>query len=227
MWARKRLIDVVDERRVARLVERAASFITPDLAQQRLGVLVAGFGQIDGALLLVELVILAHQLRDDRVDRGVEARPVLGRARDDERRARLVDQDRVDFVDDGEGVAALDHLRHVVFHVVAQIVEAELVVGAVGDVGGVGLAALLVVEPVHDDADRQAEEPVDLPHPLGVAAGEIIVDGDDVDAFAGERIQIDGQRWRRASCLRRCASRRSRPRAAPGRRSAGRRNGAA
>ena len=99
-----------------------------------------------------------------------------------------------DFVDDGVGVAALHHLRHVVFHVVAQIVEAELVVGAVGDVGGVGLAALLVVEAVDDDADGHAEERVDLPHPLGVAAGEVIVDGDDVHALAGERIEIDGQR---------------------------------
>ena len=44
-----------------------------------------------------------------------------------------------DFVDDGEDMAALNHVRQVVFHIVAQIVEAEFVVGAVGDVGGVGL----------------------------------------------------------------------------------------
>ena len=98
-----------------------------------------------------------------------------------------------DLVDDGEGVRTLDHLRHVVFHVVAQIVEAELVVRAVGDVGGIGLAALLVVEPVHDHADREPEERVDLAHPRGVATGEVVVDGDDVHAFAGERIQIDRQ----------------------------------
>ena len=222
----QRLIDVMDQGRIARLVER--TFLHhADRAQELLGVLVAGFGQIDGALLLVEFVIFARQLRDDLVDGGVKSRPVLGRTRDDERSARLVDQDRVDFVDDGEGVAALDHLRHVILHIVAEIVEPELVVRAVGDVGGVGLAALLVVEPVHDDADGQAEELVDLAHPLGVAAGEVIVDGDDVNAFAGERIQIDRQSWRRASCLRRCASRRSRLREARGRRSAGRRNDAA
>ena len=156
--------------------------------------LVAGLGQIDRALLLVELVILAGELRDDRVDADVEVGAVLGRAGNDERRARLVDQDRIDLVDDGEGMAALHHLRHVVFHVVAQIVEAELVVGAVGDVGGVGLAALVVVEAVDDDADGHAEELVDLAHPLGVAAGEIVVDGDDVHALAGERVEIDGER---------------------------------
>ena len=155
--------------------------------------LVAGFGQVDRALLLVDVVILAHQLRDEGVDADIEAGAILRRTGNDQRRARLVDQDRIDFVDDGEVVAALDHLRHVVFHVVAQIVEAEFVVGAVGDVGGIGLPPLVVVESMHDDADAHAEEAVDLSHPLGVAAGEIIVDGDDVHAFAGERVQIDRQ----------------------------------
>ena len=59
----------------------------------------------------------------------------------------------IHFVDDGEDVPALDHVLHAVLHVVAQVVEAELVIGAVGDVAVVGLLALLVVEPVHDDAD--------------------------------------------------------------------------
>ena len=43
-------------------------------------------------------------------------------------------------------------------------------------------------------ADGEAEELVDLPHPLGVALGEVVVDGDDVDAAAGERVEIDRQR---------------------------------
>ena len=45
-----------------------------------------------------------------------------------------------------------------------------------------------------DDAHGQAEEFVDLPHPFGVALGEVIVDGDDMDAAAGERVEIDRQR---------------------------------
>ena len=48
----------------------------------------------------------------------------------------------VDLVDDGEDMAALHHVLEPVLHVVAQIVEAELVVGAVGDVAGVGCLAL-------------------------------------------------------------------------------------
>ena len=41
--------------------------------------------------------------------------------------------------------------------------------------------------------DRQAEKLVDAAHPLGVAFGQIVVDGDDVDAFARKRIQIGGR----------------------------------
>ena len=128
------------------------------------------------------------------VDGEVEVGAVVERAGDDERRARLVDEDRVDLVDDGVVVAALDHLRDLVLHVVAQIVEAVLVVGAVGDVARIGCSALRVVEAVHDDADREAEETVDLAHPFGVAAGEVVVDRDDVHALAGKRVEIDRQR---------------------------------
>ena len=86
--------------------------------------------------------------------RDVEVGAVLDRAGDDERGARLVDQDRVDLVDDGVGVAALHHLGRAHLHVVAQVVEAELVVGAVGDVAGVLRAPLVVVELVHDARRR-------------------------------------------------------------------------
>lgn len=40
-------------------------------------------------------------------------------------------------------MTALDHLGFFVLHVIAQIVEAELVVGRVGDVAVVGRAALV------------------------------------------------------------------------------------
>ena len=99
-----------------------------------------------------------------------------------------------DLVDDGVVVPALHHLGEVVFHVVAQVVEAVFVVGAVGDVAVVGELAVVVVEAVHDDADREPEEGVDLAHPVGVAAGEVVVDRDHVHALAGEGVEVDGQR---------------------------------
>ena len=100
----------------------------------------------------------------------------------------------VHLVDDGERVPALDHLVAAHLHVVAQIVEAEFVVGGVRHVAGIGGLALFVVEPVHDDADREAQEAVDLPHPLAVALGEIVVHGDDMHALAGQRIEVHRER---------------------------------
>ncbi len=59
---------------------------------------------------------------------------------------------------------------------------------------GVAGAALIIIEVVNDGSDRQAEELVQTAHPLGVAAGKVVVDRDHVDAFAGQRIQVRGQR---------------------------------
>ena len=187
-------------------------------------------GVIAGGVFLAGLLALddfaAHQVGDDFVGLVILVGGFLAGAGNDQRGARFVDQDGIDFVDDGEVVRALHAILDAELHVVAQVIEAELVVGAVSDVGAVGVFALLIVEIVNDDADRHAEELVEAAHPLGVAFGQVIVDGDDVDAFAFERIQVDGQRWRRAFCLRRSSFRRSGPCAGPCRRSTERRNGA-
>ena len=119
---------------------------------------------------------------------------LFGGPGDDERRPRFVDEDAVDLVDDRVVVPALHVVREVELHVVAQVVEAELVVGAVGDVARVGDLAFLVVQVVLDDADRHAEEAVDAAHPLRVAAGQVVVDRDDVDALALERVEVGRQR---------------------------------
>ena len=81
------------------------------------------------------------QLRDDAVDAVVLVGGFFAGAADDERRARFVDQDRVHFVHDAEVVPALHAVVQVELHVVAQVVEAEFVVGAVGDVGARRLRA--------------------------------------------------------------------------------------
>ena len=133
------------------------------------------------------------EIGDDEVDARILVRRLVGGAGDDERRAGLVDEDGVDFVDDAVIVTALHHVLQVELHVVAQIVEPELVVGAVGDVGAVGLAPLLVGEVVHDDANGKTKETINLAHPLGIAFGQVVVDGDHVNAVAGERVQIAGK----------------------------------
>ena len=81
-------------------------------------------------------------------------------------------------------------------HVVAQVVEAELGVGPEGDVGLIGgVPAVAVVGQVGvlEHADGHPERVVERAHPLGVATGEVVVDGDEVDALARERVEEDGQ----------------------------------
>src|SRR5690606_28547252 len=72
-----------------------------------------------------------HQRRHG-VHAHVQFGVVLGLARNDERRAGLVDQDRIDLVDNGIGKPALTAVFGAVFHVVAQVIEAVFIVGAVG-----------------------------------------------------------------------------------------------
>ena len=78
-------------------------------------------------------------------------------------------------------------------HVVAQIVEAELVVGAVGDVGVVGHPPLVGRHLGQYHADVQAEEAVHAAHPLAVAFGQVVVDRDDVHALAADAVEIGRQ----------------------------------
>src|SRR6185369_5906600 len=112
----------------------------------------------------------------------------------DQWRSRFVDQDRVDLVDDGEVMTTLHARREVKLHVVAQVIEAKLVVGAVSDVGSVGSLALEVVHVVLNTTDFKTEEAMDLAHPLRVTRSEIIVDRDHVNTAATrECIQIRRQ----------------------------------
>jgi hypothetical protein len=145
-------------------------------------------------LALVHLVVdVLDQAGGDAGERLVPAGALLGRAGDDQRGPGLVDQDRVDLVHDRERVPALDQLVGAERHVVAQVVEAELVVRAVRDVGGVVGPALPRGHRGQDRADVEAEEAVDDAHPLGVALGQVVVGGDDVHAAAREGVQVGGQ----------------------------------
>jgi hypothetical protein len=158
-----------------------------------------GLGLLLGVLqqLLAVRQGLAHPVQL-RLDHAVHQRlqlverlvAVLDRARDDQRRAGLVHQHRVHLVHDGVDEAALHAVLRPHRHVVAQVVEAELVVGAVGDVTGVLQAPLGRVHALLDAAHGQAEELVDLAHPLAVAAGQVVVHRDQVGAPPGQGVEV-------------------------------------
>ena len=157
------------------------------------------------------VVLLGLEPRHDLGEGAIDVAGLLCRATDDERGPGLVDEDAVDLVDDGEvigRVATLHLTLEVGDHVVAEVVEAEFVVSAVGDVGVVDVLAggrnevaeggvievrfwvEEVAGVVLEDADGEAEAVVDLTHPLGVTLGEVVVDGDEVRAIAFERVEV-------------------------------------
>jgi hypothetical protein len=122
-------------------------------ADQLLDLLDAGLGGRDRlvlevdevvALVLVALLPAFRPLPKAGHEAGegvVQVRGLFRLAADDQRRPRLVDQDVVDLVDDPEEALALHPGLEVGDHVVAQVVEPELVVRAVRHVRGVRLAA--------------------------------------------------------------------------------------
>ena len=190
----ERVVEVADERGVDRLVEVLD-------AEEVLDLLDPGLEDADGPLLLVDLVVALAGLQlaaleplDDLGELDVPLGRLVGRAADDERGARLVDEDRVDLVDDREVVAALDQLLGAPRHVVAQVVEPELVVRAVGDVLRVLHAPLRRGHRREDAAGLEPEGPVDAAHQLRLVLREVVVDRHDVDALAAERVEVRRQR---------------------------------
>ena len=198
----ERLHEVVDEDDVLRVVEVVD-------AERALDLLDRGLRRRDGLELLVVEEVRARELRLvealRRLARRGRAVEVLGDASelvvglrgglrlagDDERRPRLVDEDRVDLVHDRVGVAALDDAVERDGHVVAQVVEAELGVRPVHDVARVRLAALRERHEVLDGADGAAEQLVHGLRPLRVALREVVVHRHEMDSLAGETVEIE------------------------------------
>jgi hypothetical protein len=183
---------------------RVVEILDPEGALDLLDRLLARRDRLELLVVLVVGAVVLHrhalgdELRGHALELLRDPREVvvrLGRrlrlARDDERRPRLVDQDRVDLVDDRVGMPALDGGLEGRGHVVAEVVEAELRVRAVRDVGVVRGLALVEGHHVADEGRPHAEGLVDRAHPLGVALGQVVVHRHEVDVPARERVQVE------------------------------------
>ena len=184
----QRLVHMMQQPDILDVIERALAH-RPGRAEQILGMFDAGLGQRDRAPLLVEIVILGNKVRDDLVGSAIMFRGGLGRTGDDQRRPRLVDQDRVNFVDDGEMVIALHHILDPEFQIVAKIIKPEFIVRAIGDIASIGGAAILIRQIAGDAAHRHAKPLIDASHPGGIARGQIVIHRDNMHALVRQRVQ--------------------------------------
>src|SRR6185437_5536198 len=154
-------------------------------------------GEIAGSVLLARFLALdylaAFEKRNDAIDLVILVGRFFARTGNDERRTRLIYKDGVDLIDNGEIMLALHAIVQAEFHVIAQVVEAEFIVRSVSDIGAVSGFALVVIEVVDDGPDGQTKKFVKPAHPLRIALRQIIVDRNNVYAFAAEPVEITGQ----------------------------------
>ncbi len=96
------------------------------------------FGNLNRFLLFINRIILVFlHLADNACKALIKHLRIIGGPRDDERGARLVNQNGVHFVNNRVVIGALYDLRCVVGGVVAQVIKAEFVVGHIGNVAGI------------------------------------------------------------------------------------------
>ena len=152
-------------------------------------------GQHDVPFLFIDFEIFAlAQLRGDAVCRHIGFYGFLRGTRDDEGCACLVDEDRVNLVHDAVGVPPLHLMTRGGRHVVPKVVETEFAVCPVGNVRPVGLDTFFLRHKGIDDSHGKPQITVYPPHPLRIPTRQVVVDGDDMDALALQRVQDNGQR---------------------------------
>ena len=178
--------------------------------QKPFNMIMTGLGEVGllGLFINAEVAwpvlgLLFFQSGYQRVDPQIQIRPVGDHAGDDERRPGLVDQDRIDLVDNREMQAPLHPALFAEGHVVAQIIEAELIVCAIGNIAGIGRLALLHGKAGYDHPGAQAQKGINLSHPLGVTPGQIVIDRDHMHAAARERVQAGRERGHQGLALAR------------------------
>ena len=115
-------------------------------------------------------------------------------AGDDQGSPRIINQHGIDLIDHRVVVLALHLVGDVAYHVVTQVIEAELVVGAIRDIALVSLfTAGAVGAVVIDTVDAQLKEFHQRADPLGIPTGEVVVNRNNVYALLRQAIQVGGQ----------------------------------
>ena len=79
---------------------------------------------------------------------------------------------------------ALNLLLLVNYHIIAQIVKPELVIGAVGNVGVICSFFLILIHSVNNKPHGKPHKAVKLAHPLGVALCKVIVNRHNMHTLA-------------------------------------------
>ena len=135
-------------------------------------------------------IVTTLHLTGQQVAHLIQCRRLTTLSGNDQRGSRFIDQYGVHLIDDGIMQSAQNQLFLVDDHIITQIIKSQLVVRHIGDVAVVGCLSLLGGHAVKYHTDLQSQELMYLSHPLGITLCQIVVDGNNMDTLAFQRIQI-------------------------------------
>ncbi len=140
--------------------------------------------------------LLFHEKRNARLEFAKRRLVVVAhRPRNNQRRARFIDQNRVNFVDNAVKMVVLDLLRRRSRHaVVSEIIESKFRRRSVSDVARIRFSAVTRRHRILDAANAQPEKFEEIAHPLGISPRQIIVHGNELAISARKRVQIKRKR---------------------------------
>ena len=140
------------------------------------------------AILIKYIMEAASEVARQLIDPIEKSRVGRLAAGKNQRNTSLVDQNRVDLVDNRRGKWTMNLILRIKSNLIAQVIEADLVCHGVGDIAEIRLLALFAAHALLYAAHREAEELIDRAHPIGIPPGQIVVHGHYMDALARLRI---------------------------------------
>ena len=146
-----------------------------------------GFGKVFGCQYFLSFYQTFYQ-RTELFEQLVVA--LRHRTGNNQRSTGIVNQYRVNLIDDSVVVLALNKVFRADSHVVTQVVETEFIVGTERDVGKVCLTTGIGVRLMAVDAIyAQTVEHIKRAHPFGVTFGKVVVHGYYMHTVSGQRVQ--------------------------------------
>jgi hypothetical protein len=135
-------------------------------------------------------ILLALKVRNYLIDDEILIGRLFSGPGDNQWRSGLINKNGVYLVHDREVVPALDHLSSGELHVVTEIVESELVVLSVRNIGLIRGATRLLTNTVVHATNREPKEGMNAAHPLSVTSSKVIVHRYNVYTFPRKRVQV-------------------------------------
>jgi len=124
------------------------------------------FGQADVVAFFIQVVIFFHQFRDDFIHGHIKLGFIFGGAGNDQWGTGFVHQNTIHLIHNGKGIRPLYHGFRFEFHVIAQIIKAQFIVGGIGNVGTISGLTGFMIHVGHNTANTEAEEIIHFAHPL-------------------------------------------------------------